>query len=238
MSHTNSTANYNLPQFVGSDKPTWLTDVNGAMSAIDTQMKLNADTASTASTDATTAKNGIGTLSSLNTTVKTDLVSAVNEVNTNLNTVSGVASGASTTATNAKNEADGLADYLNINTFTDLTVTTNRGTISNSKMKSAVNTNGSLGKVYGIVDVNGAGGTSNLVVTLSDSGLRPASPITINSGVMFTSYTSGGFNYMEVADMTIATNGVVTISIPVSSATTIIRIMITPYVIFAQDFGD
>lgn len=35
MSHTNSTTNYNLPQFVGSDTPGWLTDVNGAMSDID-----------------------------------------------------------------------------------------------------------------------------------------------------------------------------------------------------------
>lgn len=35
MSHTNSTTNYNLPQFVGTDTPGWLTDVNGAMSAID-----------------------------------------------------------------------------------------------------------------------------------------------------------------------------------------------------------
>lgn len=35
MSHTNSTTNYNLPQFVGTDTPGWLTDVNGAMSDID-----------------------------------------------------------------------------------------------------------------------------------------------------------------------------------------------------------
>lgn len=35
MSHTNSTANYNLPQFVGTDTPGWLTDVNGAMADID-----------------------------------------------------------------------------------------------------------------------------------------------------------------------------------------------------------
>lgn len=35
MSHTNSTTNYNLPQFIGTDTPGWLTDVNGAMSDID-----------------------------------------------------------------------------------------------------------------------------------------------------------------------------------------------------------
>ena len=35
MSHTNSTTHYNLPQFVGTDTPGWLTDVNSAMSSID-----------------------------------------------------------------------------------------------------------------------------------------------------------------------------------------------------------
>ena len=41
---TNKTANYELPQFVGTDKPSWLGDVNGAMSAIDTGMHTNATT--------------------------------------------------------------------------------------------------------------------------------------------------------------------------------------------------
>ena len=35
MSATNATANYNLPLFIGTDKPAWLTDWNGAMNAID-----------------------------------------------------------------------------------------------------------------------------------------------------------------------------------------------------------
>ena len=35
MSHTNSTTHYSLPQFVGTDTPGWLTDVNSAMSSID-----------------------------------------------------------------------------------------------------------------------------------------------------------------------------------------------------------
>lgn len=48
MGHTNSTVNYNLPQFVGSDKPSWLSDVNGAFLAIDTAIaaaKTQADSA-------------------------------------------------------------------------------------------------------------------------------------------------------------------------------------------------
>lgn len=36
MSSTNKTANYELSQFIGSDKPAWLIDYNGDMSKIDT----------------------------------------------------------------------------------------------------------------------------------------------------------------------------------------------------------
>ena len=61
MGATNHTTNYNLPQFIGSDKPTWLGDVNGAMSTIDTQMKENSDLATTAKSTADTADTKAGT---------------------------------------------------------------------------------------------------------------------------------------------------------------------------------
>lgn len=43
MTATNKTANYNLSQFVGTDRPTWMGDYNGDMSKIDAQLKKNAD---------------------------------------------------------------------------------------------------------------------------------------------------------------------------------------------------
>ena len=55
MAHTNATPNYSLPQFVGTDKPAWLTDFNGAMSAIDTAVKANEVSAATAT--ASSAQN-------------------------------------------------------------------------------------------------------------------------------------------------------------------------------------
>lgn len=49
MTATNHTQNYNLSQFAGTDRPTWLGDYNGDMTKIDTQLKKNAnDIASTA----------------------------------------------------------------------------------------------------------------------------------------------------------------------------------------------
>lgn len=43
MTATNHTENYDLSQFVGTDRPTWLVDYNGDMAKIDAQMKQNAD---------------------------------------------------------------------------------------------------------------------------------------------------------------------------------------------------
>lgn len=43
MTATNHTKNYNLSQFVGTDRPTWLGDYNGDMTKIDAQLKRNAD---------------------------------------------------------------------------------------------------------------------------------------------------------------------------------------------------
>ena len=43
MTSTNKTANYDLSQFVGTDRPTWLGDYNDDMTKIDAQLKQNAD---------------------------------------------------------------------------------------------------------------------------------------------------------------------------------------------------
>lgn len=43
MTATNKTSNYQLSQFVGTDRPTWLGDYNSDMAKIDAQMKANAD---------------------------------------------------------------------------------------------------------------------------------------------------------------------------------------------------
>lgn len=75
MGHTNQTANYNLPQFVGTDKPSWLGDINDAFAAIDTAIAAAASEASTADGKAdalTTTVSGHTTqIGVLNNTVTT-----------------------------------------------------------------------------------------------------------------------------------------------------------------------
>lgn len=55
MSHTNSTTNYNLPQFTPTDKPAWLVDINDAFRSIDTGMHTAKTTADAAQSDASQA---------------------------------------------------------------------------------------------------------------------------------------------------------------------------------------
>lgn len=43
MTASKHTENYNLSQFAGTDRPTWLGDYNGDMTKIDAQLKKNAD---------------------------------------------------------------------------------------------------------------------------------------------------------------------------------------------------
>ena len=73
MAHTNSTSNYELPIFLGTDKPSWLSDFNGAMTDIDTQMKANADAASDADTKATAAAGAVSDLTPRVTTAEDDI---------------------------------------------------------------------------------------------------------------------------------------------------------------------
>ena len=106
---TNKTANYDLPQFVGTDKPTWLGDFNEAMFDIDAGMHENAtDIASVE----TVAENASSAASQASQDVA-GLTSTVNTLSTNVSVVTQTANNAQQTATsalNTANTANGKAD--------------------------------------------------------------------------------------------------------------------------------
>lgn len=84
MASTNSTTNYALSQYVGSDKPTYLGDYNSDMLKIDTQMKANATAAATADSKATTAGNTADTALTNAGTAQTTATTANNTANSAL----------------------------------------------------------------------------------------------------------------------------------------------------------
>lgn len=111
MSFTNKTPNYNLPQWLGTDKPSWLVDVNGAFSSIDTAIKAAADSGSgadatakaaleTAQTAQETANGAVEQADNANTKADAANVTAGNAQTaagtalTNANTALGLAQGA------------------------------------------------------------------------------------------------------------------------------------------------
>ncbi len=249
MSHTNSTTNYNLPQFVGTDQPAWLTDINGAFSGIDTAIKNASDAATTAGTDATTANTSIGTLSSLTTTEKTNLVGAVNEVNTAAGTAQTTANGAAldagnaqTTANTAKGIADALASFVNINTFQNYTSTSDfsrtqgSGSVTYANLSVATNADKSLCKIYGQIVVSSSSAGSLRVKLTADTGLRPTTAITINClGVaLHDTSTSVPDNKINVI---INTDGTIEFDVYNQGQSTI-NFFLFPCVLWVKDFGD
>ena len=240
MSHTNTTSNYNLPQFVGTDKPAWLTDINQAFSAIDTAIKNTSDTANTASGNATTANNNIGDPSQLTTQNKTNLVNAINETVVNVTTAQQTANSATSTATLANTNANkALTEISNINltSFNDLTVTTTNGSVNTANVKVAKNSDGSLAKIYGSIYMTGM--TSTATVTISDTGLRPEEDIVVNGACLAERFMSTGDASIYPQSYTIKTNGTVEISVyGQSSEAPRNYIFLEACLLFIKQFGD
>lgn len=237
MSHTNTTQNYNLPQFIGTDKPAWLTDINQAFSNIDTAIKSAKDTADTATGSATTANTAIGTLANLNTTEKSTLVGAINEVNTSAGTAQSTANSAHTTATNANDKATlaltntgkmNLTSFVTTqaSNFTNVDKLTNLG----GSLTVATNSDGSVFKLYGLITFNKQFGESSFKIS---TAIRPTSQITI-SGIGFMIESSG---YVRPFDATIETDGTVTIS-GYGGEINGTNAFFPNCLYFAKDFGD
>lgn len=106
---TNKTTNYELPQFVGTDKPTWLGDFNEAMADIDSAMHENATDISAVEV---IAQNASSSASQASQDVAT-LTGTVNTLSSDVSTVTQTANNAQQTATsalNTANTANGKAD--------------------------------------------------------------------------------------------------------------------------------
>lgn len=112
MSHTNSTSHYSLPQFVGTDIPTWLGDFNSAMTAIDNGINSAATTAGSASTTATQAS--------------TDAAAAQASANSAINSAAAASKAASdaATAVTAEKERAEAAETAITNSIPSKTVKT------------------------------------------------------------------------------------------------------------------
>ena len=235
MASTNKTTHYELSQYVGTDKPTYLTDYNNDMSAIDTGIYNAQDKADSAYTlansadgkadtgitnaglaqsDATSALTKIGNLTNLDTTEKTNLVGAINENTRNINNFN------LTTYENASNVATtgGTIDTPSIN------------------LKVAKNSDGSIAKIYGNVHISSIGATQTLSFSTT---LRPTSSFYVDCVVLFQEWYPNGMVECAMSGLTIGTDGTVSIDVPrINSNDTDVNVQIIPVVLWVKDFGD
>ena len=239
MSSTNKTTNYNLSQFIGTDKPAWLTDYNSDMSKIDAGVAAAQSTATGADGKATANATAIGTLSSLTTEAKTNLVAAVNEVNTSAGTALNTATAAAGNATQALNTANALANYLTmaIEAIPSNKVVAQSGTIGSTSVSIAKNSTSSLGKVYGKIDHTPTGSGPQSITLNIDSGIHPDTEFTISpAGNAFVTSASYSQSPLTVS-MTFKTDGKIVLSYWADYAVKYV-LYLWPCLYFFTDFGD
>lgn len=239
MSSTNKTTNYELSQFIGSDKPAWLSDYNGDMTKIDAGIYTAQSTATGADGKADSNATKIGTLTNLETTVKTDLVSAVNEVNTAAGTAQGTANTADGKANANALAITALQNELAKFNFTDFRTPQVTGTnfnITTSNISSATNSDGSIGKIYGMV--KGVPSTGGAKITIADCGFRPDAKITVNGIMIYQDVSNVKEVNMDSID--INTDGTVTLTNTLSSywSGKTIYFFFMASLVFMKDFGD
>lgn len=143
MASTNKTTYYELSQYVGSDKPTYLVDYNQDMGKIDTGIH-------DAQGKANTNEANIGTLSNLTTTDKTSLVGAVNEVNTKSSTNTTSIGTLSSLTTSEKTNLVGAVNEVNTKANTN---TTSIGTLTNLSTTEKSNLVGAINEVNSIAGI-------------------------------------------------------------------------------------
>lgn len=145
MSATNSTSNFELPLFIGTDKPAWLTDWNGAMTTIDAKIQEAKTEAASASTE---SGSNTQSITQINSTLQT-LNSTLSVMNTNVTKVV---------------DAFGAWKTEQLSTF---------GTNYSGTMFTTYNKNFGILSLYGVVTKTAAIANNDVVITLPEY-LRPS----------------------------------------------------------------
>ena len=253
MASTNHTQYYNLPQYIGTDKPTYLVDFNQAMASIDAGIhaaKIKADNNENNITTLTGTVGGLSTtvgqhttsignintdlgnihyamgdITNLNTTDKSNLVSAVNEVNI---------------------KASNFLNFTSITTYeaNQMTYTSCNAGTNTAGITVALDENKEYAKIYTqtFTTVNKTS-TGEFYITIPDIGFRPSASFTVGGAGISNTLNSGnvGYNIAPVY-LTFNTNGTVEVHGTVFSSSGYspdrVRIFLHNSVIVLKDFSD
>lgn len=240
MSSTNKTTNYNLSQFIGTDKPAWLSDYNGDMGKIDAGLNTAQNTATGADGKANANATAIGDLTTLTTTAKTNLVAAVNEVKTSADTALNTATNAAGSATQALTTANALADYLTLSpTPVPLaSVVAQSGTINRAELTIATNSTKTAGKLYGVLGHTPSASGDQVITLNIDSGIHPDTEFTISPvGIIANTVPTNSQAGNDVS-ATFKPNGTIVLRYYASYSGSRYYGIFFPSLYFFTDFGD
>lgn len=172
MASTNKTNNFNLSQFIETDKPTFLGDYNTDMNKIDDALEANKLTGEN-------NNNSIGNLQELNTQNKLNLVNAVNEVNSSLTNIDAKVNSLNNNVTDLIEDATNAEWLLNDLTFnnSDYTLLNAEGAVLNTQTVS-FNENKKQFSVGGIITIiNYTKAEASLNIELAVNNLKASSKI-------------------------------------------------------------
>lgn len=176
MASTNKTNNFNLSQFIETDKPTFLGDYNTDMNKIDDAMQVNKLASENNS-------NSIGNLQELNTQNKLNLVNAVNEVNSSLTNIDIKVESLNNNVTDLNEDAMNAEWLVNDLTFnnSDYTLLNAEGAVLNTQTVS-FNENKKQFSIGGVITIiNYTKAETSLNIELAVNNLK-ASSKTYNVG--------------------------------------------------------
>lgn len=245
MSFTNKTPNFNLPQYIPNDEPTYLADFNQSMLIIDTALKENQTTAENAENSSTLANTIANEAKTQATSAEQKALTADTKATTALNN----ATTAGTTANNALNLAQNIQQALSLNNITSIkqnqiTIKKSDGSIVTPKpdgfsMKIATNQDNTIGKIYGTIVFPMDNPNTKYTVSFA-SPFRPNSDITINNAGFVTAHNID--DTVQQVDtstfaLTIKTDGTIEFSHG-SFGGNQAKSFLLPFLYFITDFGD
>lgn len=246
MASTNKTPNFDLSQYIGSDKPTYLGDYNSDMSKIDTAMATN----KTNSENAVTVATGANETASNAQTIATQAQTTAQQANTLAQTAKSAADTAQASANQANQGLTNfnLTQHSTINTGN---VISGGGSLSTSTTNLYLDTNANktIGKFYGAFNINNIT-SNNVQVKFSNQPIYIEETFTIACvGLCYslingnpTSYAIKPVNATFTKNTSVPNNTDITLSMTPDNSTTGsgngLRIILFPCLYFFNDFGN
>ena len=263
--HSNETDNYDLPQFIGTDKPTWLGDFNTAMASIDAGMAENASgitslgtRVSSAESAASQASSDVATLTSTVSTLSSNVQSATTTANNAQSTATSALNTANTADGKADTNATAIATNASAISALDTRVTSAEGDIqkfnltgseitpsrvtgtftipANSKIGFATNSDGSIASLYGQLTCTSVTSAGTAKIATS---LRPESEMTVYGVCISATYAgTTAFKRLQQVGITIKTNGDIVFPVDMIANNDSCRLIFINTMIFIKDLGE